>query len=186
MRLGESWSYRFDLKSTHVTGLGENGLRFEKGGDMLKDADGKGIEGRFLVDRTADGQWELTDTAALGSTPSTSDLRESYGVWKAGPLKRLFARTINPKDVTPLREIFDTPNVVQVLSSAGGLVVHSALSVVESAFATPSPSQYGDASLVASGHISSIQSHSNYEYDDMGEVAVDAIIKRDQESFRAR
>lgn len=184
MKLGETWSLRFDLKSKNITGMGKEGLRFEKGGDLLRDAEGKGIEGRFLVDRTADGGWELTDKSDISGSPTTGELKQSYGVWKAGPLKRLFSGSINPKDVTTLSEIFNTPAIVDTLSSTGGLIVHSALSLIDSATILPHKTQYGDASMVASGQISTIQSNSYYMYDDAGELATDAIIRDEQRDFR--
>jgi len=183
MKLGEQWALRFDLKFKNITGMGKEGLRFEKGGDMLKDADGKGIEGRFLVDRTADGGWELSDRVDISRSPSTHELKQNFGVWKAGPLKRLFSKSINSKDVTPMSEIFNTPTVVDVLSTTGGLVVHSALSIIENASLSNYRTQYGDATMVAGGHVSSISSSSNYQYDDVGELAVDAIIKHEQKDF---
>jgi hypothetical protein len=186
MNYGDSWGLNFDLKYRGIPGPSmKKGLRFEKGGDLLKDAKGKGIEDGFLVRKDRDTDtWELAGKEDTNA--GTYELRRDFGVWRTNMFKQLFTDEVKSKDVTLMAEIFRTPNTAKGTSSAGGLISHEILGVVDQAFLVEHKSKYSDVVLNTGGTVVGISSGENYAYDDPFELLLGQQIRDEQAEFFGR
>lgn len=132
-KYGDSWGLNFDLKYRRIPGLSlRKGLRFEKGGDLLRDRQDNGLDGGYLVKRGWENDtWE--PAGAVDNGARFHELRGHFGVWRTNTFKQLLNDEVDPEDVTPLSEVFDTPNLVEGTSSAGGLISHELYGTVDDA-----------------------------------------------------
>lgn len=185
-RIGEKWGLNFDLKLKGIPGPStKKGLRFEKGGDLLRDRENDGIEGGYLVkkDRQTD-TWELAGPQQSGTT--TYDLQHDYGVWRTNMFKQLFTSEVKDKDVTPLSEVFNSPNIADSENTAGGMISHEYLGTVDQAFLVDKKSKYSDMVLSVGGSLVGISSQENYLYDDPFELILTDQMHREQREFFGR
>lgn len=186
MKCGDSWGLNFDLKYRGIPGPSmKKGLRFEKGADLLRDAQDEGIEGGFLVKRDHQTDtWELAGGEDVGT--GTYELRRDFGVWRTNTFKQLLGSEVKPKDVTPMSEVFRTPNIVTSESSAGGMISHELLGVVDQALLIDHKSKYSDVVLTAGGVLTGISSSENYMNDDPFELILGRQIRDEQAEFFRR
>lgn len=186
MKYGDSWGLNFDLKFRGIPGPStKKGLRFEKGGDMLRDAENKGIEGGFLVRKNHQTDtWELAGKDDAGS--GTYSLKLEFGVWRTNMFKQLFTSEVKSEDVTPMAEVFNTPNIAKGESSAGGLISHKILGRVNQGRLIDHQTKYADMVLTTGGNVMGIESTENYLYDDPTELYLNDQIRREQNEFFQR
>lgn len=183
MKCGDNWGLKFDLKLKGIPGPSmKKGLRFEKGGDLLRDAQDEGVEGGYLVKRDpGTDTWELAGKRDAGS--GTYELRRDFGVWRTNTFKQLLSSEVRAADVTPMSEVFGTPNVVTSESSAGGLISHEFLGVVDRAMLLDHKSEYSDMVMTAHGVLTGISSTENYMNDDPFELVLNRQIRDEQRQF---
>ena len=150
-RFGDNWGLNFDLKFRGIPGPSfQKGLRFEKGGDALRDRENDGLEGGYLVKRNwTEDTWELAGREDTGT--GTYELNRDFGVWKTNTLKQLFSSQVRDKDVTPMSEVFRTPNIADVENTAGGMITHEIVGTVDDALLVERESKYSDMVLSAGG-----------------------------------
>ena len=185
-KYGDSWGLNFDLKFRGIPGPSfKKGLRFEKGGDFLRDRDNDGIEGGYLVKRNwTEDKWELAGKEDTGT--GTYELRRDFGVWRTNTFKQLFGSEIQGDDVTPISEVFRTPNVAQVENTAGGMITHEILGTVDDALLVDRKSKYSDMVMTTGGRVNGISSQENYLYDDPFELILVDQMRREQQEFFGR
>ncbi len=183
MNYGSNWGLNFDLKFRGIPGPSiKKGLRFEKGGDLLRDARNKGIEGGYLVKRDwQNDTWELAGKDDAGT--GTYELQRDFGVWRTNTFKQLFSSEVRGEDVTPMSQVFRTPNVTSSKSSAGGMITHQYLGTVDQAALVDHKTKYADMVLTTGGTVTGISSGENYLYDDPFELILTDQMRREQDEF---
>ncbi|MBS2037265.1 hypothetical protein JST97_19920 [bacterium] len=185
-KVGDNWGLNFDLKLKGIPGPSmRKGLRFEKGGDLLRDRQNEGIEGGYLVKRgTQSDTWELAGPDQSGAR--TSELENNFGVWRTNCFKQLFTSEVKNEDVTPLSEVFSSPSIAGSESTAGGMITHQYLGRVDDALLVDRKSKYSDMVLNVRGPLVGISSQENYDYDDPFELILVDQMRREQKEFFGR